>query len=77
LVQEIFDARLRAREARRLPMYPRGGISTLAPRGPDAAVANATSICLIGHKQARIVKRDLYAEASARIVAELEAGAAP
>jgi antirestriction protein ArdC len=44
---------------------------------PDAAVANATSFDRISYSQRALMKRDLQQEVTARIIAELEAGAAP
>jgi antirestriction protein ArdC len=44
---------------------------------PRPGYGNATSISRISHSQRATMKRDLYAEVSARIIAELETGAPP
>jgi len=62
--------RLRARETGCLSRYPRG---LRTRRG----CSKASSPGRISYSQRVLMKRDLYAEVSARIVAELEAGAAP
>jgi hypothetical protein len=67
----ISATHVSARATRGLVQVPLGGeILERTPRGPDAAV-------VINYSQRALMKRELYAEVSARIVAELEAGAAP
>jgi len=44
---------------------------------PNAAMARGPIVVAPAITARRVMKRDLYAEVSARIVAELEAGAAP
>ena len=53
-----------------------GGISTPTPEG-RRRYGNATLVGRANYSQRALIKRDLYAEVSARIVAELEAGTAP
>jgi N-terminal domain of anti-restriction factor ArdC len=67
----------RARDGGPVHAPPVGENLTSGPRSHAAAVVKATSIGRINFSQRALMKCDLYAEVSARIVAELEAGAAP
>jgi hypothetical protein len=72
----IFEPGLAEGEAPGLSMHPRGSnfrCLRLTRRG----FSNATDRGRVSHSQRGRMKRDLYAEVSARIIAELEAGAAP
>jgi hypothetical protein len=70
LVLDIFDTRIGARDTGGLSMYPGWVVFDAYALSRDAAVASPTAS---GHP----MKRDLYAEVSARILADLETGAAP
>jgi hypothetical protein len=76
-VLHIFELGLGARETGGLSMLPLGENLPLAPLRPQRGDGNVTSLGRISYSQRVLMKRDLHAEVSARIVAELEAGAAP
>jgi hypothetical protein len=82
LVLHISGPRLRARETGGLSMYPWGidfaPISLTKLRGLARRANGKRPTAVASAITARAsMKRDLYAEVSARIVAELEKGAAP
>jgi antirestriction protein ArdC len=74
----VFDPRFRARETGGLSRYSPGSKFYARSLRTRHGCSNATSLGRISYSQrVLIMKRDLYAEVSTRIVSELEAGAAP
>src|SRR5439155_15480824 len=68
----------RSRDRGSCPCSPGGRIAPTKLRSlPDAAMAMRPILVASAITARRAMKRDLYAEATARIVAELEGGAAP